>query len=208
MRVSWAIGCTTVLLGSLIGCVDRSSLPLIDEVPIEGPDFIPCADDLEDQRVACVIDGDTFDIVTCQSGDENRIRLLGVQAPEISTEPPECYGPEATAWMEANLGQELVTLTFDADCTGAFGRTLAYVWATGDLYDDLARDRRIEALTDYPFGGEEPAVMLNEVLLRLGWARQYPEEIVGALYYQGRLDAAAAAAAADRIGLYAACNSS
>jgi len=187
------------------GCVERANLPYIDEVPIEGPDFVPCADDLEDQRIACIIDGDTFDILSCRSGDENRIRLLGVQAPEISTDPPECFGPEATGWMEANLGQEEVTLTFDADCAGVFDRTLAYVWARGDLYEDLVRDRRVEDLTDLRFGEDDPAVMVNEVLLRLGWARQYPEEIVGALYYQGRLDAAAAAAEADRIGLYAAC---
>jgi hypothetical protein len=47
--------------------------------------------------------------------------------------------------------------------------------------------------------------MLNEVLLRLGIARQYPEEIVGALYYQGRMDAAAASGEADVLGLYEAC---
>ncbi len=191
-------------LGVATGCIQHD-LPLIDEVPIEGPDFIPCADDLEDQRIACIIDGDTFDITTCQSGDENRIRLLGVQAPEISTDPPECYGPEAAEWMERNLGQEEVTLTFDADCVGVFGRTLAYVWARGDLYEDLARDRRVADLTDYRFGEDDPAVMLNEVLLRLGIARQYPEEIVGALYYQGRMDAAAASGEADVLGLYEAC---
>lgn len=203
----WLLAGVGVVLGSQVGCFPERNLPLIDEVPIEAPDFVPCAEDMEDQRIACIIDGDTFDIVECQSGDENRIRLLGVQAPEISTSPPECYGPEATDWMERNLGQELVTLTFDADCSGAFDRTLAYVWATGDLYEDLVRDREVEALTDYPFGEEEPAVMINEVLLRLGLARQYPEEIAGTLYYQGRLDAAAAAAEADRIGLYEACSS-
>ena len=207
MGGSVRLGSVGIGLSVLVGCMVRPDLPYIDEVPIEGPDFVPCADDLEDQRIACIIDGDTFDIVACQSGDENRIRLLGVQAPEISTDPPECYGPEATQWMESNLGQELVTLTFDAECAGAFDRTLAYVWARGDLYEDLVRDRRVEALTDFPFGEDEPAVMINEVLLRLGWARQYPEEIAGTLYYQGRLDAAAAAAEADRIGLYAACPS-
>ena len=204
MRWGAALVMVGAALGAATGCV-RNDLPLIDEVPIEGPDFIPCADDLEDQRVACVIDGDTFDIGACRSGDDNRIRLLGVQAPEISTDPPECYGPEATEWMELFLGQELVTLSFDADCTGAFNRTLAYVWARGRLYEDLARDRRIKDLTDHHFGEDDPAVMINEVLLRLGMARQYPEEIVGALYYQQRLDAAAAAAEADGIGLYEAC---
>ncbi len=205
MRVPCMLSALSAMWFTSTGCMERPDLPYIDEVPIEGPDFVPCADDLEDQRVACIIDGDTFDILSCQSGDENRIRLLGVQAPEISTNPPECYGPEATAWMEANLGQEEVTLTFDADCSGAFNRTLAYVWARGDLYEDLVRDRRVEDLTDLRFGEDDPAVMVNEALLRLGWARQYPEEIVGALYYQGRLAAAAAAAEADRVGLYAAC---
>lgn len=196
-------GLLALLLAS--GCyAPPTDLPFIDGVPVEGPDFVGCADDLEDQRVACVLDGDTFDIQQCQSGDENRIRLLGVQAPEIS-EPVECYGPEATDWMLNAIGSELVTLTFDVDCEGAFGRTLAYVWARGDLYEELARDRRVEDLTDNRFGPEDPAVLINEVLLRLGFARQYPEEIAGELFYQGRLDAAAVTAEADNVGLYSAC---
>ena len=187
-----------------VGCYRPPDLPLLDEVPIEPPDFIPCDEDLEDETVACVVDGDTFDYRECGGGDELRVRMLAIDAPEVS-QPPDCFGPEAEQWLRGILEGETVTLTRDATCEDKFLRQLTYVWALGDLYDELARDRRIADLTDYRFGEEEPAVLVNEVVLRLGYARQYPEEFAGTLYYQDRLDAATAAAEADQLGLWSAC---
>jgi hypothetical protein len=62
-----------------------------------------------------------------------------------------------------------------------------------------------EDIHDDIFGEDDPAVLINEVILRLGYADQYPEEIAGTLYYQQRLDAARASAEADGLGLYEAC---
>ncbi len=193
--MSWA-----VLLWAVAGCYSPPDLPLLEQVPIEGPDFIPCADDIEDVRVACTLTGDSFDVEECFGGDDVRYRLLGVAAPE----PGDCYGDDALDWLTNTIGSEVVTLTFDTVCVDGDEVKLAYVWARGDLYDDLARDRNVEDLTrDY--GDDEPAVMLNEVVLRLGVGRRRDEEIPGGLYYGPDFEAAATAAEADRLGLYLAC---
>lgn len=193
VRTGW------VLLG-LAGCYTPPDLPLLDRVPIEGPDFIACADDVEDARVDCVVDGATFDISTCGAGDEVRYRLLGTATPVSG----DCYADSAREWLEGILVSEDVTLTFDSVCVDEDGTQMVYAWARGDLYEDLARDRRIEDLTrDY--GNDEPAVLINEVALRLGILRTREEEIPGGAYLSGDFSAAATAAEADRLGLYLAC---
>lgn len=51
----------------------------------------------DEGRVARVVDGDTALVVV--DGDERRVRLLGVDAPESVTpdRPVECFGPSPRA---------------------------------------------------------------------------------------------------------------
>lgn len=189
-----------MLLG-LVACYTPPDLPLLDRVPIEGPDFIACADDVEDARVDCVIDGATFDISECGGGDEVRYRLLGVEAPASG----DCYADTARDWLEDVLVSEDVTLTFDSECVDEDGTQVAYAWAVGDLYEDLARDRRVEDLTREFGDDDQPAVLISEVALRLGIVRPREEEIPGGAFFSDDHALAAAAAEADRLGLYLAC---
>jgi len=90
-----------------------------------------------------IVDGDTFDAIF-PDGNEERIRLLGVDTPETTVSGNEeyeygeitdlnclaSYGLEAKDFAETQLDDETVTIQFDstAGFTGYYGRWLAYVF--------------------------------------------------------------------------------
>lgn len=110
-------------------------------------------------KVARVIDGDTF-VIT----DSTRIRLLGVDTPELGrgSNPDEDFSIEATNLTKTIIGNNIVKLTFETKTRDMFDRVLAYVWLT----DTEGRD----------------SVFLQAELLKTGYARirYYPE---GSRYY-------------------------
>ena len=77
--------------------------------------------------VSRVIDGDTF--VLC---DSQRVRMLGVDCPEISRQnkPAELFSKEASEKTKSLVVHKTVKLTFDGKAFDIFGRLLAYVWMT------------------------------------------------------------------------------
>lgn len=80
-------------------------------------------------RVTHVTDGDTITVQHVETAFIERVRIIGVDTPEIahaSGEVDQCFGREATVFTEALRGR-LVWLTFDGTCTDAYERTLAYV---------------------------------------------------------------------------------
>ncbi|MFZ5475496.1 MAG: thermonuclease family protein [Myxococcota bacterium] len=80
-------------------------------------------------RVEYTVDGDTFEANPDDGGYDFRVRIIGVDTPEIEHEDPaECYGDEAWAWTADLLEGKLVWLTFDAECEDDYDRTLAYVF--------------------------------------------------------------------------------
>lgn len=106
-------------------------------------------------RVAAIIDGDTMH-ARLASGKVERVRLIGIDAPEASTTRTgyaQCGGAQATQALRqlAPIGSE-VRLTTDTvqDRRDRFGRLLAYV--------------RTEA---------SGRATVQELLLRAGWARVY-----------------------------------
>ncbi|MFV0308309.1 MAG: thermonuclease family protein [Desertimonas sp.] len=131
-------------------------------------------------RVERVIDGDTIDVTI--DGHDERVRLLGIDTPEtkIPDTAPECYGPEASARTGDLLpAGTSVRLERDVVARDDYGRLLAYVYR---LDDEL---------------------LINEVLVRDGYARLLFIEPNGAL--RARLVAAARAAEAAGAGLWGAC---
>ena len=81
-------------------------------------------------RIVRVVDGDT--IVAEQAG---KVRLTGVDTPETVApaqrrgEPPQCYGPEASAETKRLLPEGArVRFETDASEKDSFGRVLAYVY--------------------------------------------------------------------------------
>jgi micrococcal nuclease len=91
--------------------------------------------------VTRVVDGDTAHVR--YHGRDVTIRFIGVDTPETVApgQPVECYGPEASAFTTKQLSGTSVRLEFDADRIDPYGRTLAYIWLAGNLFNEtLVRD--------------------------------------------------------------------
>lgn len=132
--------------------IDARALPAGD-APCRAPALV---------WVARSVDGDTLYVTDATTGAGERVRIIGIDSPEIAHDgvPADCYGPEA-AELTARLAGHLVWLTFEAGCTDRYDRTLAHVhvddgpagsWARQLLRRGLARtfsvapNRRYERL--------------------------------------------------------------
>ncbi len=192
-----------VVLAVLAGCYrPPTDLEIVRDLDEVGT--LPCAP-ARDERVSCVVDGDTLDLRDCGQDNGERVRMLGIDAPEVAHdgEPAECYADNAHAELLRLVDGERVLLTFDSECEGLYDRTLAYVW----LYEEDARrlmsDREVDELLTETADG--PAVLVNEYMLRYGYAELYDEAFADELSLMLRLRAAVAEAEARLEGLWATC---
>lgn len=137
-------------------------------------------------KVSAVVDGDTIDVIF-NDGSAERVRLVGADTPEVYGHV-ECYGREASSYVKALLPPDTVVFleadVRDRDNTPEH-RLLRYVWA------DIDPSR----------GGFE---LLDEQLIRLGYATYYDKDKVD-VKYKGRLLEAQASAQQEGLGLWAAC---
>jgi micrococcal nuclease len=79
-----------------------------------------------------IVDGDTIDVDL--EGKKTRVRLIGVDTPEISLALKQRFGKEAKLFLKNVLQGERVYLEYD-DAQARldrFGRTLAYVYRAPD----------------------------------------------------------------------------
>lgn len=87
----------------------------------DSPAGIPS--DATEAVVEYVHDGDTLFL-----DDGRKVRLLGINTPEIS-DPPECYGAEATALLRALLPKGTpVWVAHDREPLDRYGRSLLFVY--------------------------------------------------------------------------------
>jgi micrococcal nuclease len=155
--------------------------------------------------VACVVDGDTLDLDGC-GDDGQRVRLLGIDAPEVAhgDQETECGGDAATSYLSDLLLGENITVEHDLTCTDMYGRELAYLVLDGDADDPLAEELAdLDGLGMAEDGSYE--VLVNELLLRAGIVRLYTHDDPADLRYGNRLIAAEIAAAQDNLGIWATC---
>lgn len=188
-------------------CYDPPEFPLITTVPIEAPPGSRCLDDPE-TIVACTIDGDTFDALACGTEAGFRVRMLGIDAPEVAHDGLEadCGADAAAAELARVLAARPVTLGFDEACLDTYGRTLAYVYLFDEEIDPFRDEAGVEELvTDLEAGEGGEALLVNEWLLWRGIVYPFDEDWVGPLIVQERLDAANAHAIDAGEGLYATC---
>ncbi len=86
--------------------------------------------------VEFVIDGDTVDLLI--DGREERVRLIGIDAPESVSrnDPVQCFGPEASDALTGLLPPgTVVTVSRDVEARDRFGRLLLYIHrAEDDLF--------------------------------------------------------------------------
>jgi micrococcal nuclease len=130
--------------------------------------------------VESIVDGDTIDLRI--GGREERVRLIGIDTPELHTDSgvPECFAGEATDFTAGQLpaGTE-VRLERDVVGRDDYGRLLAYVYRRAD------------------------EVLINEFVVARGYAR--PLTIApNDAHRDAFVDAARAAEVAD-LGLWGAC---
>ena len=79
--------------------------------------------------VEFVVDGDTVDLII--EGEEERVRLIGIDTPEsVSRDTPvQCYGAEASAALKGLLPVgSTVRIERDAEIRDRFGRILLYLY--------------------------------------------------------------------------------
>jgi micrococcal nuclease len=133
--------------------------------------------------VTNIVDGDTIDVLI--DGQEQRIRIIGVDTPETKdpNQPVMCFGAEATAFtvqMIQMAGNE-VYLEKDVSETDRYDRLLRYVWLP---HDDGTR-------------------MLNQELVAQGYAQSstYPPDVK----YQDLFVEAQQQARAEGRGLWGTC---
>lgn len=98
--------------------------------------------------ITTVVDGDTARAIL-PDGSEERVRFIGVDAPEINhpTKGLEYYGPEAEAFARSTLENRRVWLEFDQNDRDQYGRLLAYLWlqVPGEITDREIRSHMFNA---------------------------------------------------------------
>ena len=100
-------------------------------------------------RVLRVIDGDTIEV---QLHGTTGIRLIGIDTPETvhPTEPVGCFGLAASSFTKRMLEGQMVRLEYDVERSDHYGRTLAYVFVDGLLFNRTLVARGYAQVTTYP----------------------------------------------------------
>jgi micrococcal nuclease len=151
--------------------------------PPTRPSVSGTSPELVDATVVRVVDGDT--IIVALGGRQQRVRLIGINSPELNKPdgPIECYATEATMQTAALIDRasDHVQLERDTSETDQYGRLLRYVWLLN------------------PDGKQ----MLNEALVEGGFARAiaYRPDVK----YQSILNREQSAAIDQNLGLWKAC---
>lgn len=141
---------TTLAGCDLVAGVVVTPTPRLFEPPLE----------TESAIVTDVIDGDTIRVDIIGGRQEVLVRYIGIDAPEVGTEP---LAEESAAANEDWVGGSEVFLESDLSDTDQFGRLLRHVWIPEDA----------------------GWLNVNSELVRLGLAdaRSYPPDTEWDLYY-------------------------
>ena len=163
-------------------------------------------------EVIRVYDGDTFMYWDDTAQEEKTVRMLGVAAPEV--QPVECYGEEAGDFLRDLIVGAEVELQFDVECLDMFGRDLAWV-VFSDSDPQIADWQENLSLwgTGTPSSGSEDStgaeyseLLVNELLVRLGYAEVYDVgEIDKSVRYKTQMALAEEAAVLEGLGLHSEC---
>lgn len=88
-------------------------------------------DGYEWRTIVKVVDGDTINLEDPEGGKPERVRLIGIDAPETrrsQNKEAHPFGPASTAYLKDLLQEGKVRLEYDVRRTDRYGRTLAYVY--------------------------------------------------------------------------------
>lgn len=138
---------------------DTGEDPAIDDERVRGLTGLPEGDDPAAEpylvRIQYTVDGDTFYAEREDDGEQVKVRMIGVNTPEVAHEDAaECFGNQAWTYTAEALENKLAWLTFDAELYDDYDRVLAYVirdtTPEGFFNRNLARNGYAYPLTIYP----------------------------------------------------------
>lgn len=155
-------------------------------------------------EVTAVYDGDTFTYID-DDGVAQKIRMLGVAAPEVESNgaPADCYGDEAGAFLRDLILNEEVELQFDRECTNIYQRTLAWVVFRGDDPQVAGWLQETQTVGLQSDGSYE--FLVNELLVRLGYAEVFRGEVDKSERYAEQMSIAEEDAEIQERGLWQVC---
>ena len=165
------------------------------DFPFEGAYQTWC----DTERSATIIDVYDGDTVTLDTGE--KIRFLGAAAPEIN--PPECYGDVSAEFLRELLLEQEVRLQFDVECTDMYQRTLGWVFLDGSdaVVASMMEEYSIMGLqSDGSYN-----VLVNELLIRMGYAAIFRGDVAKNVRYTERLEQAEDDAQFEGLGLWGVC---
>ncbi len=114
--------------------------------------------------VIAVYDGDTIK-VRFNDGLERRIRLIGIDTPEIADTPSEkqLAALLAKRFTFHHLFLKSVELTYDQEREDKYGRLLAYVWTGGSLFNEfILKEGVARVFLKFPFIMRESFIHAQE----------------------------------------------
>lgn len=93
---------------------------------------------IDQGTVVVVYDGDTIK-VKFDGGEERRVRLIGIDTPEIGETPlvTPIEALLAKRFTFHYLFRQLVELSYDREIEDKYGRLLAYVWKENGLFNEF-----------------------------------------------------------------------
>ena len=118
--------------------------------------ILGCAPARESARVVRVIDGDT--IVVLLDGEEERVRYIGIDTPELGT----MCGVKARLVNSLLVSGKVVQLEKDVSERDRYGRLLRYVYADGVMVNARLVEEGHAKVATYP-----PDVKYRGLFLRL-----------------------------------------
>ena len=158
----------------------------------------------QSQRVERVLDGDTVEFNDPDLGMV-KVRLLGAAAPETEKPdaPEECFGNESWWFLEELILGQVVKFEYDVECTDIYGRDLSWLVLQGQD-PEIARLMSLYQVPGlYDDGSYD--LLVNEFLVRLGYATVYDGELDKSERYQSRLETAEGLAEAEGLGGWLEC---
>jgi endonuclease YncB( thermonuclease family) len=148
------VSSATLVVALLIGsCTGNPAGPTAPHAPITsstGATSTSGGSPPSNALVTRVVDGDTVEVDF--RGRTLTVRLIGIDTPESVApgEPVRCFAIAASSYTTERLEGERVRLQFDVERIDPYGRTLAYVWLGGELYNETLVRAGYAFVTTYP----------------------------------------------------------
>lgn len=151
LRVAVAPGLAWVIATLVLGaCVEPRTGSTPSATTPRSPSSVSSAGHRTNAVVTRVVDGDTIHVEYRRRDVD--VRLIGVDTPETVApgQPVECEGSAASRFTERQLDGERIRLEFDVQRIDPYGRTLAYVWLGGRLFNRTLVARGYAQVATYP----------------------------------------------------------